>query len=252
MKGEWDETVARRVTRAVVHEYIGFFKRFPDLGKQELYEELMPQVEAASDGFDAGVASQAKYVWTVAKRRLFNKLRDRERRHQWERVYASMRPGEVIDVVDPPRGPVETRVKLTGNEQREAERFAGEFDEQFEREVIVADNAGTPPLVEWLHEVYTRAKLLGAGRSQQGRRRFTAAQQVACGMLMLRLDLSCHGGVLLFKHRADLCRVMEWDSVPSFMFFSRAREVVKEILERSSGRRSGFGRSAVNSKGTVR
>ena len=237
---KWDEAQACEVVGTVVRDNIRLFDHFPDIGPDDLFQDLIMHVRRTFPAFEPRRQrgrSFTSWVYMVAQRKLINKARDRARRATWDAAAAQgreyvasgataedgrTRGGEPdrrvpivypVEVIDPPA------------------RLEGE-GEVFDGEIVGGD--GEPTIAEWLTAVHARAcRRLNEPRHRARRHGFTAGQEFAAGALMERLKLSSRGAVLLFECRPDLCLAIGFNVIPSHKWFWDARAEVTVLLEKN-------------------
>jgi RNA polymerase sigma factor (sigma-70 family) len=182
-----DETI-RRLIRHTVRRHAGMFGAFPDIDVDDLCQEMYLEVTRALHVYDPARRLDT-FVCTVVQRKMINRLRDRQRRAEWDKKYAEARPGDVVEVIDPIEEP------------------------------DVVDSEGAMPLTEWLHLVFVEARRRTAPLSRE-RRTYTHAQSVTVKALASKLRLSTRGIHDRFVERPDFCRILGFPRIPSHRWFA--------------------------------
>lgn len=179
---------------------------YPDLRQaDDVLTEILPYIVRAAGNFDASRSRFSTFIHGVTTRKIIDLARARGRRRAREAKHVESMPRHVYEpdevIWDPPAPP--------------AEVFEGE---------IVGGADGMPPLAEWLSGVYQGAKRTKLPpRIRRGRRGYTAAQAVACGLLVKRLRETSRGAVYLFRDRPDLLAAVGIRVIPSHRWFQLAR-----------------------------
>jgi hypothetical protein len=108
--------------------------------------------------------------------------------------------------------------------------------------IVVDDRDGTDledlSLADWLGQVYVRAlRAYQPVVAKRGRKWFSVPQAVAAVMLMRRLKLGCRATADLLADRPDLRTALRMTRQPSYVWFFRARQLIRG-MERAVNTRS--------------
>jgi RNA polymerase sigma factor (sigma-70 family) len=213
------EQQAMRLTRKLARGQLGLFAPYPDCGTDDLAQEALAAVHKAFPRFNPTIAAFSTFATKVGHRAILNMHRGRKRdADRQERKRA-----DVVEAVEP------------DHVQWEPDEAPGEtIDGEVVGSSSIADE-GLPPLAEWLACMFAHlqrnAEQLPADWNR-GRTSFTAVQQLAAGLLMRRLRLTCRAAAGLFQDRPDLraAIAMVDGDVPAKDWFARAAEMQCEYF----------------------
>lgn len=223
----WDEDRVGAMVRAAVERKIGMFAAFPDLGADDLVQDLLIACRGSYPKFDPDRASLSTFIGMICGRRLIDIYRRRSRlanregnyaervygRPEWQGKDDNARAVLVADeVIDPPEPEPET---VEGEVVRDVDEL---------------------PLADWLSTIYTHARrTITSAEFRIGRRSHNVAQAVASIALQNRLKLSTRGIRGLYDDREDLRRAVQFKHVPDQSWFVRSREVASQFLKDAAG-----------------
>lgn len=225
----WLVEAITALARAQAQRMRGYFGHFHDIGEDDQVQVGVVGVLAALGGYDrrrgpiagAGPDRLSKpfstFATTVVKRRLIDLHRGRSRRAAQDVAIAVC-----ADAV--------------------ARGEAGEPAELAEEELAV-----------WVRTIRVTAQRRAGddpGR-RAGRRRWTAAQEVACAALMWRRGLSCRGAALELADRAELRAALAMDGVPHFTWLARAAEVATHFPQKRPAANNGAFRGPLVASGVM-
>lgn len=181
-----------------------------DLDEDDLFQEILAQCRRCFCAYDATKAKLNTWVYRICVNRITDKGRSGARHDARIENYASTRP-----------------------EAYEAEII---FEPDDVNEIVdgeLAGGAGQPTVAEFLAFVYAGCKKGQRAYPRnlhQGRRTFTAAQAVACGLLKARLKYSSRQMAGLFEDRSDLRRIIGFDEVPTYRWFVDAARDPNRVI----------------------
>lgn len=229
----WLVEAVRALARAQAQRMTGYFRHFHDISEDDQVQvgvmgvlRALPSYDtrrgpiAAADG--AGGADRVSkpfstFATLVIKRRLIELQRGRTRRARQDAAIAIACDA----TVDPETG--------------EPAELADE------------------ELATWLRTLRAAAERRDAvDRRRQGRRSFTAAQEVACAGLMWRRGLSCRAAAAELADRPELRTAIGLRSVPHFTWLARvAAEVATRFPDKPPAANNGQKKSPTASVGEL-
>jgi hypothetical protein len=197
------------VVTTVAKRKLPIFAAFPDVQRDDLIQVGLLAVHQRI-GLDAAAGKPSSWVYNVAQCGMIDLHRKRTAMGQHDAAYAAMKPGDVVEVIDPP--------------DEEPEVWEGE---------LIGNTwvANAAPLVEWC-EAVRRGALNAYGSQLQhvGRKRpriYRVAQIGPLALLMARLGVGAMGARWVLLRRPDVLAALGWKHTPGRQMFEDAEWLMR-------------------------
>lgn len=200
------------VVTTVAKRKMPIFAAFPDVQRDDLIQVGLMAVHQRI-GLDAAAGKPSSWVYNVAQCGMIDLHRKRTAMSQHDAAYATMRAGEVVEVIEPVEEPETFEGELIGN-------------------TWVADAA---PLADWCETVVRHVRqTYGNDLCRVGGRTYRVAWLAPIVALMSRLKLGAAGARWVVRQRPDVLAALGWQHLPGRRLFEDAATLAKRGMAAES------------------